>query len=494
MLLLRGVALLQLFVSAQGHTSQQFLGTPVDAQPAFTVTQQSADLCDAGSRQWTGTVNVTEEKSMFFWYFESRHQPENDPVILWLSGGPGATGELGIFKDIGPCSVNQDGNSTSRNEYSWTDRANVIFIDQPIGVGFSNVKDRDGMAKNIHEAAQELGKFLSMLTTEAFPELASKPWHIAGESFGGHYVTYYIHHLLNQELTHASLDLNIASAIIVDGYIDGTRQSAGYYDFFCQDWRGDGSSSLMSTAECEEMASYIPECERLGELCRQSLEIEVCHSAAMRCEETVGKYFLANVKPGGWNPYDSRRPCVEPPLCSDLDAGAALRFLNRPWVQERLGFCNVSFKLIDFDLNKRWDAERSIYLPTTKQLTWLLDNTDIHVLFINGNNDIIVNTPGQMRLLDEQPWKRQAWFRAQRYNEWYFQEGELSPSPDSEKAKLGGIWKGDERLSLFTVDEAGHTCPFDQSQATGTVVRAWLRLDSGEAQPPRIDVKGYGEL
>ncbi|KAI1025299.1 hypothetical protein LB505_009605 [Fusarium chuoi] len=73
-----------------------------------------------------------------------------------------------------------------------------------------------------------------------------------------------------------------------------------------------------------------------------------------------------------------RKRCVEPPICSDLDGGATLQFLNRPW--DSL----VAFELIDFDLNRQWDAEGTIYLPTTKQLTWLLDETDIHVLFINA--------------------------------------------------------------------------------------------------------------
>ncbi|KAG4275799.1 carboxypeptidase Y [Fusarium proliferatum] len=493
MLSLCGLALLHVIVGVRGNPFQWALAAPQEEKPTFSITNQSSDICDAGSRQWTGTVSVTEEKSMFFWYFESRNQPEDAPVILWMSGGPGATGELGLFKDIGPCSVNKDGNSTSRNKYSWTDHANVLFIDQPIGVGFSKVKSRDNMAKNIHEAAQELEKFLSVFVSEVFPELTSKPWHFAGESFGGHYVTYYLHHLLNEK-PHESPLLNVSSAIIVDGYIDGTRQSAGYYDFFCQDWREDGSEPLMSTRECEEMASHVPECERLGELCRQTLDVEVCRLAATRCEWTVGKHFLDNVKPGGWNPYDSRKKCIEPPICSDLHGGATLQFLNRPWVQERLGFSDVAFELIDFDLNRQWDTEGSIYLPTTKQLTWLLDETDIHVLFINGNNDIIISTPGQMRLLDEQPWSRQAWYRAQRYSNWYVEDGELSSSPDSKKARQGGTWKGDERLALFTVDEAGHTCPFDQSEAVGAVVRNWIRLDSVEGQPRRTGTKVCNEL
>jgi cathepsin A (carboxypeptidase C) len=43
--------------------------------------------------------------------------------------GPGATGELGLFMGTGPCAVNEDGNSTRRLEYSWIDRANVVYIE-----------------------------------------------------------------------------------------------------------------------------------------------------------------------------------------------------------------------------------------------------------------------------------------------------------------------------------------------------------------------------
>lgn len=99
-----------------------------------------------------------------------------------------------------------------------------------------------------------------------------------------------------------------------------------------------------------------------------------------------------------------------------------------------------------------------------------------------------------MRLLDEQPWGRQAWYRAQRYSNSYVEDGELSSSPDSKKARQGGTWKGDERLSLFTVDEAGHTCSFDQSETVGAVVRNWIRLNSVEGQPRRTDTKVYNEL
>lgn len=88
--------------------------------------------------------------------------------------------------------------------------------------------------------------------------------------------------------------------------------------------------------------------------------------------------------------FPGRLKCQNPPLCSDFDKDATFEFFNQPWVQEMLGFPNTSFELIDFDTNGRWTEAKNVFLPVTRELTWLLDNTDIRILFINGNNDIIM--------------------------------------------------------------------------------------------------------
>lgn len=66
MLSLCGLALLQVIVGVKGNPFQWGLAAPQEEKPTFSVTQQYSDICDTGSRQWTGTVTVTEEKSMFF--------------------------------------------------------------------------------------------------------------------------------------------------------------------------------------------------------------------------------------------------------------------------------------------------------------------------------------------------------------------------------------------------------------------------------------------
>lgn len=66
MLSLCGLALLQVIIGVRGNPFQWALAAPQEEKPPFSITHQSSDICDAGSRQWTGTVSVTEEKSMFF--------------------------------------------------------------------------------------------------------------------------------------------------------------------------------------------------------------------------------------------------------------------------------------------------------------------------------------------------------------------------------------------------------------------------------------------
>lgn len=80
------------------------------------------------------------------------------------------------------------------------------------------------------------------------------------------------------------------------------------------------------------------------------------------------------------------------------------------------------------------------------------------------------NTPGQLRLLNEQPWKGQSWFQNQPLQEWYHRKGEVR----GRRGNQGGRWKGSSRLSIFTVDEAGHMAPDDQPEAVEALVGSWI--------------------
>ena len=82
---------------------------------------------------------------------------DKDPLIIWLTGGPGCSSELAIFYENGPLRL-VDG-KPEINMDSWNNNMNLLFIDQPIGTGYSKAKNED-MVKTEEEISIHFGIFL----------------------------------------------------------------------------------------------------------------------------------------------------------------------------------------------------------------------------------------------------------------------------------------------------------------------------------------------
>lgn len=93
------------------------------------------------------TVNKEYNSNMFFWFFPAKNYMINAPVVLWLNGGPGVSSLYGLFQENGPFFVNSEKKLEPR-EYSWHIDHNVIYIDNPIGTGFSFTESDSGYATN----------------------------------------------------------------------------------------------------------------------------------------------------------------------------------------------------------------------------------------------------------------------------------------------------------------------------------------------------------
>lgn len=167
---------------------------------------------------------------------------------------------------------------------------------------------------------------------------------------------------------------------------------AGHYDHFCsidKDGKPLKKNGFNETA-CRALEEDIPECERLGTLCRESYDPVVCETAYTHCDTTVGKWLNGDIYLGGRMMYDDRKICEEnPPLCLPFNGTGFAGFLNQSHVKEELGFSkDFVYVGINMELNDRWQKSREMFLPTTREISWVLDKTDTKVLVLNGNNDI----------------------------------------------------------------------------------------------------------
>ncbi|XP_044962738.1 serine carboxypeptidase-like 51 [Hordeum vulgare subsp. vulgare] len=151
---------------------------------AHAATAGAAD----GTERW-GYVEVRPKAHLFWWHYKSPQAqrvstPTNPwPTVLWLQGGPGASGVgVGNFLEVGPL----DGDLKPRSS-TWLHKADLIFVDNPVGVGYSYVEDDDGLLVTTDlQAAADMTTLLKALVKE-LATLQSSPLFIVAESYGGKY-------------------------------------------------------------------------------------------------------------------------------------------------------------------------------------------------------------------------------------------------------------------------------------------------------------------
>ena len=103
-------------------------------------------------------------------------------------GGPGCSGLEGIFNEHGPVWIYDD-LSLKINPYSWNTLVNMVYIEQPYGVGFSINNDDDNVISGDENAAKDMDAAIRSFLTkfDVFLKNNNKVY-ITAESWGGHYV------------------------------------------------------------------------------------------------------------------------------------------------------------------------------------------------------------------------------------------------------------------------------------------------------------------
>ncbi|CAE7237060.1 SCPL22 [Symbiodinium pilosum] len=134
-------------------------------------------------RMFSGYIDVNQGQT-FYWFVESQTDPANAPLFLWTNGGPGCSGLAGFMTEQGPFRVRADGETLVLNNYAWNKVVNMVFIEQPVGVGFSTANP-DAVYGD-QQAAEDNYKFI-LGFLDRFPEYKKNDFYISSESYGGHY-------------------------------------------------------------------------------------------------------------------------------------------------------------------------------------------------------------------------------------------------------------------------------------------------------------------
>ena len=112
---------------------------------------------------------------------------EGCPLALWLNGGPGASSLLGAFTENGPYSIQLNGSITN-NPFSWHHEANMLYLDSPVGTGFSYTDNSSSYPTTLDQVSEAIYKGLQLfLKVPRFAPLANQELLLVGESFFGHY-------------------------------------------------------------------------------------------------------------------------------------------------------------------------------------------------------------------------------------------------------------------------------------------------------------------
>lgn len=395
-------------------------------------------------RQYSGYIDVlSEDKHFFFWLYESRGNPKKDPVVLWINGGPGCSSSTGEFFELGPSMITKN-LTMERNPYSWNEAATVIFLDQPVNVGYSYSSQRVGEST---VAGEDVYSFLEILF-DALPQYAGLPFHISGESYAGKYLPAIGGAILN----HPERTFNLSSALIGNPITDPAIQAFSSVAMACGD---GGYPSIYSDEECYSLYEKVPNCERLMYLCYDSDQnFLTCGGASLYCAQLEEKYLET-----GRNPYDISDQCGDscyPEIDSIED------YLRQPEVIKAVGsdvddFVGCS-NSVGADFAAAEDHSRSEIPDVLRML-----EAGIDVLFYDGALDWICSWPGVYHLVERLRYEHHAEFNAKPVKVW-----EVDGEPAGETKSAGN-------LHWMKVYGAGHMVPHDKGKQALAMLKQWLK-------------------
>ncbi|KAG8874818.1 hypothetical protein FRB97_005636 [Tulasnella sp. 331] len=372
---------------------------------------ENSGICETtpGVHTVSGYIDTGNNANYFFWFFSSRQNvnASSSPLVLWLNG------------EHGPCRVNLDKKSTTINHNSWNEAANVLYIDQPIGSGFSHG------TQNADSSEKAASTVWIMLQTffETFPTYQGRELILATESYGGHYGPEFVSYFdaQNIEIRHGRIsgETIIVSALMINnGWIHPAVQYLNYPGFAANP---PGYDPIVSDSVVTKATSYLLKdggCMDQIKACNAGGSNKVCYNAFNYCP---------------WY----------------------INYLQQKKIQQAIG-AEVKYSQCNngvFDkFTKEGDFTRTL-LPKLGDLA----NSGLKILIWYGDADYICNWSGGLALTLDMEWYGKA-----RFGNAPFVDITISQNG------IGRVGQGAnvDNFSFVRVFKSGHEVPFYQPEAS----------------------------
>ncbi|RKF81823.1 Carboxypeptidase S1 [Golovinomyces cichoracearum] len=399
----------------------------------------NSGICEttAGVNQYSGYLSDSDDENIWFWFFEARNNPTTAPVVVWLNGGPGCSSMIGLFQENGPCHFEDGSNEPSLNPYSWNEFANMLYIDQPIAVGFSH--GRDNVSSTV-SAAPLVWKLIQAFYAQ-FPQYENRALGIFTESYGGHYGPQFATYFQSQneavssgKTTGQNIDLKVLA--INNGWFEATIQQKALIDYSL-------NNTYRPLISSDEYKSYLDafnsDCLPKLLTCTATTGQDVsCYEADRACSRSVEQPLIAS---GDFNIYDIRAPRDDPHPPSTY-----LKYLNTTEVVNAIGARSIYTECAT-DTYVRFARTGDIVQSGVKTLLWA------------GDADLICNWFGVISVAESIDYPDAKAFKSRPVDNYLV------------KGKSVGEFKTAGNLSWLRVYNAGHEVPYYSPESALQVLR-----------------------
>ncbi|KAI0842576.1 alpha/beta-hydrolase [Hypoxylon sp. FL0890] len=412
-----------------------------------------------------GHIEITPEHNgnLFFWHFQNQHIANRQRTVIWLNGGPGCSSEDGALMEIGPYRL-KDENTLVYNNGSWNEFANLLFVDNPVGTGFSYA-DTNSYVHELDEMANQFVTFLEKWY-KLFPEYEHDDIYIAGESYAGQHIPYIAKAILaRNKLPQTQTAWNLKGLLIGNGWVSPPEQYEAYLTFAYE----KGIVAKGSDTAVKLEAQY--------RVCRKDLATSGNHVDNTACERVLQEILrLTQTKNSKGeneciNMYDVRLKDVYPSCGMNWppDLESVTPYLRKPNVVNALHInpnkvtgwteCNGA---VGNAFNVQASKPAVDYLPDILK--------EVNVLLFSGAEDLICNHLGTEAFISNMQWNGGKGFE--------LSPGNWAPRRDwTFEGEAAGFWQEARNLTYVLFYNSSHMVPFDYPRRTRDMLDRFMGVD-----------------